>query len=724
MKRFFPRLARWVLTVAGSGTLRLMLRVGLAGSAAFVQSSASVTVAPWQLDLELQLQPATGTLSAQVRLQAPVPQHVFEFSLYPGFHLKLMEPHHGRLERVAEDRDHTLYRVTTERLQEALTLEYQGVMDTALRDVQEGLGREHQVSRGAITAEGVFLGPQSGWYPDIAGARYRFKLGVRLPAGWLAVTQGQGPVQSSDAAGARIVWQGGDQTYEGLDLVAGPWTLYREQRAGRQVQVYLRRPEPELAQRYLDTSFDDLERFQQLLGPYPHDHFAVVENFWETGYGMPSFTLLGSRVIRLPFILRSSLPHEIMHNWWGNGVTVDLSEGNWSEGLTTYLADHAIQEREGQGANARREALQRYWDHAQTGDDFPLREFTGRHTQVTQAVGYDKGMMFWHMLRKQVGDAPFIASLRELYRQYLDREAGFSAIRRVFESVTGQDLQRFFTQWTERRGGPELHVGTPHLEAVPGGYQLTLDIRQSEPYYDLALPYRLHCASDSVTGVVPVSGTQARLQLHSRCAPVRLDLDPQFDLFRVLALGETPLRLANLFAAKQGILLLAADLSPAERAAYEALAQSWLKGQPGWRLEVDRPGFSWPTDRPLGFLGASHARGASWLDELQQQGLLLQQPDGLLRLGNGATLAAETPLALVASGPHGQVIGWIRAREPAAIAALGRKLPHYGKFSLITLDAGLQVESKLVWPLTDSPFQLWLTEERPLLGDSASPALY
>ena len=30
--------------------------------------------------------------------------------------------------------------------------------------------------------------------------------------------------------------------------------------------------------------------YNKLLGPYPYTKFALVENFWETGYGMPSFT--------------------------------------------------------------------------------------------------------------------------------------------------------------------------------------------------------------------------------------------------------------------------------------------------------------------------------------------------------------------------------------------------------------------------------------------------
>ena len=98
----------------------------------------------------------------------------------------------------------------------------------------------------------------------------------------------------------------------------------------------------------------------------PFSKFALIENFWETGYGMPSFTLLGEQVIRFPFILESSYPHEILHNWWGNGVYPDYTTGNWSEGLTAYLADHLFQEMDGLGAEYRKEMLSRYKNYVST----------------------------------------------------------------------------------------------------------------------------------------------------------------------------------------------------------------------------------------------------------------------------------------------------------------------------------------------------------------------
>jgi len=78
-----------------------------------------------------------------------------------------------------------------------------------------------------------------------------------------------------------------------------------------------------LSARYLEAAARYIGFYAELFGPYPFEKFAVVENFFPTGYGFPSYTLLGSAIIRLPFIIDTSLPHEIAHCWWGNGVLVD-----------------------------------------------------------------------------------------------------------------------------------------------------------------------------------------------------------------------------------------------------------------------------------------------------------------------------------------------------------------------------------------------------------------
>lgn len=171
--------------------------------------------------------------------------------------------------------------------------------------------------------------------------------------------------------------------------------------------------------------------YQKLLGDYPYSKVALVENFWETEYGMPSFTLLGGSVLRLPFILTTSYPQEILHNWWGHGVFVAREGGNWSERLTAYLADHLVADQHGDGAAYRQEALQKYADDAARSKDFPLSAFRERHSPATEAVGYGKALMFFHMMRRDIGDDHFLKGLRTLYSGRKFQRASFDDVRSV-----------------------------------------------------------------------------------------------------------------------------------------------------------------------------------------------------------------------------------------------------------------------------------------------------
>ena len=111
--------------------------------------------------------------------------------------------------------------------------------------------------------------------------------------------------------------------------------------------TYLFPEDSHLSEQYLDATAQYLDVYTELLGPYPFRKFAVVENFFPSGLGLPSFTLLGSRVIKRGYTQPYSLGHEIVHSWLGNSVLNDFSKGNWVEGLTTYLANYYYEELQG-----------------------------------------------------------------------------------------------------------------------------------------------------------------------------------------------------------------------------------------------------------------------------------------------------------------------------------------------------------------------------------------
>ncbi len=101
----------------------------------------------------------------------------------------------------------------------------------------------------------------------------------------------------------------------------------------------------------------------------------MVSSPTPTGFGMPTLTYLGVEVLRLPFIRTTSLGHEVLHNWWGNGVYPDYAQGNWSEGLTTFMADYAYKERESdEAARDMRRGWLRDFAALAPGQDAPSHE--------------------------------------------------------------------------------------------------------------------------------------------------------------------------------------------------------------------------------------------------------------------------------------------------------------------------------------------------------------
>ncbi len=459
--------------------------------------------------------------------------------------------------------------------------------------------------------EGVLLSASDYWYPTLPDTLVTFDLNLILPPGWLGMSQGSRSLPGAEPGERRERWQS-PTPQEQIYLLAGPFNEYIDVRGDIEAMALLRTPEEALASQYLAATHHYIDLYQDLLGDYPYPKFALVENVQETGYGMPSFTLLGSRVIRLPFILHSSYPHEILHNWWGNGVYTDYASGNWAEGLTSYLADHMLREQQGRGVEYRRDTLQKYADYVSQEDDFPLSQFRGRHNAPTQAVGYGKTLMVWHMLRRSLGDETFISGLRRFYQDNRFTRAGFDSLEAAFGAASGADLEPFFRQWVERTGAPQLTLGDVNSGESGGVFELafTLEQVQPGPPYRLQIPLAVTLQGQDEAWQTDVTLTQAsqRFKLVLPGRPLHLTIDPHFDLFRRLHPTETPASIGQALGAEQ-LLLVLPDAAPAAmKQAYRELAESWLQGQAD-RVEItlDTRLSEIPGDRSVWLLGWQNA---------------------------------------------------------------------------------------------------------------------
>jgi hypothetical protein len=179
--------------------------------------------------------------------------------------------------------------------------------------------------------EGSFLASGSGWYPRPAELfTYRVKLAV--PHGQRALVAGKRIAENLPAAPAKATGPASNAPAERWHRPDGRAVdRARENPGPSRASAHLPAhffpadldAQPGLAQGYLDDSAAYIERYSRAIGAYPYSEFSIVASPLPTGFGMPTLTYLGAEVLRLPFIRKTSLGHEVLHNWWGNGVYVD-----------------------------------------------------------------------------------------------------------------------------------------------------------------------------------------------------------------------------------------------------------------------------------------------------------------------------------------------------------------------------------------------------------------
>jgi hypothetical protein len=592
---------------------------------------------------------------------------------------------------------------------------YSGKINHRIEGSDTEYARSFSETPGLIGEQGVFLANSTVWYPLIEDQLVSFSMEVSLPEKWTAISQGKRIRNERKDSRSVVTWQ---ETHpqDDIYLVAGRFTEYHQSAGSATAMVYLREDDAALAQKYLDTTAQYLAMYSKLIGPYPYAKFAMVENFWETGYGMPSFTLLGPKVLRFPFILHSSYPHEILHNWWGNGVYVNYQSGNWAEGLTAYLADHLIKQQRGRGAEYRRSVLQKYTDFVDEERDFPLTEFRSRHSASTEAVGYGKTMMLYHMLRQRLGDEDFVRALRRFYRRYQFKVASFSDVEKVFDDVSEKDIKREFNQWVRRAGAPKLEINTALAEPLADGFRLSMEISQTQPDepYDLFIPMAVHLRKheQAFQTYVVMEKRRQQFTLELPARPLRVDVDPQFDVFRRLDAREIPAALSQGFGAQSVLVLLPSGAGQKLLQSYRKLAEAWQKNQEGkWEIALDSDYGKLPVDRAVWLLG--------WENRFRESVGLGIMSRGVDIAKDGVSLKKrqfnrkEHSVLLTMRHPKNvkQTVLWLANDNIKAMPGLSRKLPHYRKYSYLAFSGDEPTNiAKGQWEVLNSPMRKIVTQ--------------
>ena len=313
------------------------------------------------------------------------------------------------------------------------------------------------------------------------------------------------------------------------------------------ISTYFFSQHDSLAKSYIEQTIHDIQKYEKHLGTFPYTRFNIVENHFQTGYSMPTFTLIGDKIIKMPFLLNTSLGHEILHQWFGNSLFNDYKQGNWMEGITTYLADHRYHDKP---QAYRKNILHEYALYVESNNSDTLATFTHRHDKKSASIGYGKGAFAFHMLQKRLGEEKFFTILKDFYQAFAFQKASYHDIESFFCQKSGKDLQPLFHFLFEKTSLIHLTADDFHLTYHDDhNYQLDFTIHTKEG--NLTLPLTLLVNKKPYTIKVK-DNTSVSLTLNQR--PKTLTLDPHFDLFRELSPHEKLHTLSQAFAKDKNIL--------------------------------------------------------------------------------------------------------------------------------------------------------------------------
>ena len=520
-----------ILPLAGALACALMIAAPLAAQR---PERPALNITGYVIDAELE--PATHHLAATaaVSFAAPEGAETVSFGFHPALKVSKITDESGKVltgERLPDGTIRVTPATPFVRGQAASrwTFEYEGAITGNDDGPVEGL------KLAAIQEPISYLLYPARWFPSTGYLTNRFtaEMHIRVPQGMRVFASGsQGASKPVTLANGKP----GDQYDFNWTRPGFPGTVI----AGRYVEpvtagpgnvkVYLTVAHQASGNQLAQTAAREYDFFTDSFGAPETSHLNVVELPDDTlpAVWAPELAaILGSRVgdksgVRL-------LANTIAHQWWGSEVSPRTLNDAWiTNGMARYGELMYVEEESGR--SAMHAALQDVSAGALAYDTIPLSS-AGRLSPFSpefQSMTLEKGAMVFHMLRWEVGDKAFLATLKGALSQFTDTGMRSADFVKVAEAQSQQQLTAFFAQWVDGTGAPVFtNKYAVYRLGNNKGFRTIGEIQQDLDLFRMPVEMRVETDGKTEVRKIDVVGTDTEFVVDTFGRPRRISIDPQ-----------------------------------------------------------------------------------------------------------------------------------------------------------------------------------------------------
>jgi aminopeptidase N len=291
------------------------------------------------------------------------------------------------------------------------------------------------------------------------------------------------------------------------------------------IDYYVLQNHVENAEKDFQEHPDILRFFAETFGEYPFikEKYGVAEFLWQLG-AMEHQTITGvaSNIIGGKNFFLDIYIHELAHHWWGNAVGPKSWKDIWlNEGFSTY--SEALYYEFKSGKSALRSTMM-----SKSSGSFSTA-LGNPGSFLFSGTVYNKGAWVLHMLRWELGDKTFFRALREYYEKFKYSNASTEDFKTVCESISGENLTKFFDQWLNGTGKIEL-IYNWTTEKIATDYETIITLEQIQDRYDsyffhLGMKFK-YDNGKSESFNFNIDSKTAELTVRSKNKPVEIILNP------------------------------------------------------------------------------------------------------------------------------------------------------------------------------------------------------